>query len=283
MVFIPETTDSEHLDWLESSVNATVAYSMENFENLKFSAHDLYINIDGDVVYLEDTAIPTIVKTIMDNPDTVAVSANVIHQPATASLPLHEDVTLPYLPELHRREPELGRKAELSLSWRASRLPTWDGPGSFRVQKGFRPPFAGHRWLPSLPPDDRYMDQSPAAAERTETGPEWDSWTTHAQQHYSFLHHLERGRLRRYKFPIWRNPTAEISDAFFCARGADMGMLARQGAFPEFGKQTIVDGKGVVSHYDHQAGLEGLDMTDLLKRYRAYAEEVVCPGIDSFI
>jgi hypothetical protein len=62
-----------------------------------------------------------------------------------------------------------------------------------------------------------------------------------------------------------------------------MGMLVGQGAFPEFGKQTIVDGKGVVSHYDHQAGLEGLDMTDLLKRYRAYAEEVVCPEIDSFI
>lgn len=33
----------------------------------------------------------------------------------------------------------------------------------------------------------------------------------------------------------------------------------------------------LVSHYDGKAGSEGLDATDVLQRYRAYAEEMVCP------
>jgi hypothetical protein len=42
-------------------------------------------------------------------------------------------------------------------------------------------------------------------------------------------------------------------------------------------ENIIIDGKGLVSHYDDKAGLEGLDSTDVLQRYRAYAEEVICP------
>lgn len=59
----------------------------------------------------------------------------------------------------------------------------------------------------------------------TANGPGWDSWTVHAQQHYSFLHHLERGDLRRYKFPLRVNPSGTVSHDFVCMWGADVDMI----------------------------------------------------------
>lgn len=38
----------------------------------------------------------------------------------------------------------------------------------------------------------------------------------------------------------------------------------------------IIDGKGLVSRYDGKAGSEGLDATNVLQRYRACAEEMIC-------
>jgi hypothetical protein len=245
----------------------------------------MYIRIDGDVVFLEGHTIPTIVKTKLDNPNSLMVSANVVNEAALASLHSHPGIALPYLPELHHIEQPSRSKSQLSQDWRASSLPQWHGPASFRVQKGFKAPFQGHRWLL---PAEAGSDRDPIAGSiYTETGPSLQDWTVSAQQHYSFLHHLESNDLIRYKFPLWTDPTEPISQNFGCFWGRDADALSEM--FESGGDLTkswsaadgpqphvVIDGKGLVSHYSARLGPDGLDSTDLLDRYRAYAQERVC-------
>ena len=114
-------------------------------------------------------------------------------------------------------------------------------------------------------------------------------WTVGAQQHYSLLHHLELDQLRRYKFPLWVNPTEPITMNFGCFWGKDVqalreifGHKSSEMIYDEWVKDgesrpnVTIDGKGLVSHYSSRQGVEGLDSTDLLDRYRAYAQERVC-------
>ncbi|KAJ5895454.1 hypothetical protein N7495_007145 [Penicillium taxi] len=293
VVFIPQTTDAVSLDWLYSLVQKTPEYAISP------PGHDMdwkiardktmYIRIDGDVVYLEDLTIPTIVKTKLDNPDSLFVSANVVNEAALASLHSHPGVALPYLPELHHVEQPSRSKSQLSQDWRASSLPPWEGPADFRVENGFKPPFQGHRWL--LPIEGGSYHDPIASSVYTKTGPGLKDWTVSAQQHYSFLHHLEYKDLTRYKFPLWVNPTEPISQNFGCFWGQDSKLLrtifehdsidseellrswtASNGTHPN----VAIDGKGLVSHYSASLGTAGLDSTDLLERYRAYAQEMVC-------
>lgn len=247
----------------------------------------MYVRIDGDVVFLEDHTIPTIVKTKLDNPDTLMVSANVVNEGALASLHSHPGVALPYLPELDHTEQPSRSKSQLKHDWRASSLPSWHGPESFRVRKGFKAPFEGHRWLL---PREAGTDRDPISGSvYTETGPTLRDWTVGAQQHYSFLHHLELDDLNRYKFPIWVNPTEPVSSNFGCFWGKDVKAvrdifehksseeLYKSWVKPDGTRPNItIDGKGLVSHYSARQGVEGLDSTDLLDRYRAYAQDRVC-------
>ncbi|KAL1988513.1 hypothetical protein VTN96DRAFT_8908 [Rasamsonia emersonii] len=187
---------------------------------------------------MEDSVIPTVVKTKLDHPDSLMVSANVIHQPVLADFHNRRGIALPYLPELYPVKQPSRNIPWLSHDWRASDLPRWDGPPDFSVQKGFRPPFQGHRWL--LASDDEGADNRTYVATtiNTANGPGWDSWTVHAQQHYSFLHHLERGDLHRYKFPLWVNPSGKVSHDFVCMWGADMDMIEGSQKM-----DIIIDGK----------------------------------------
>lgn len=40
---------------------------------------------------------------------------------------------------------------------------------------------------------------------------------------------------------------------------------------------AVVDGRAIVSHYTFLPQRSGLESTDILERYRAYAEEFICP------
>ncbi|KAJ5778545.1 hypothetical protein N7520_001791 [Penicillium odoratum] len=287
VVFVPQTHDAISLEWLKSTVIETPEYAMappgQDMDWKITRDNVMYIRIDGDVVFLEDHTIPTIVKTKLDNPEALMVSANVVNEAALASLHSHPGVALPYLPELHHIE-----QSHLSQAWRASSLPEWQGPASFRVQKGFKPPFEGHRWLlPTEPGSDR---DPIAASVYTDIGPTMKDWTVAAQQHYSFLHHLELNTLERYKFPMWVEPTEPISQNFGCFWGRDARTLRELFEFdptdnelrnPWIGANGTrphvnIDGKGLASHYSASSGAAGLDSTDLLDRYRAYAQEKVC-------
>jgi hypothetical protein len=290
VVFVPQANDALSMEWLYSIVNQTPEYAIapagQDMEWKSVMNNVMYIRIDGDTVFLEDHTIPTIVNTKLNNPSSIMVSANVVNEAALASLHSHPGIALPYLPELYHVDQPSRSNSELHQDWRASSLPHWQGPLSFRIHKDFEPPFEGHRWLL---PSDKSIDRDPISASvYTDTGPTLDDWTVGAQQHYSFLYHLEDNDLGRYKFPIWVDPTEPISQNFGCFWGNDA--VAVHHMFRHNSKTTtshpknpdgnrphvIIDGKGLVSHYSSRQGAAGLDATDLLARYRAYAEERVC-------
>ncbi|KAJ5731068.1 uncharacterized protein N7483_005576 [Penicillium malachiteum] len=291
VVFIPETHDPSSLDWLRSKVVQTPEYAIappgHGIDWTIPRDNVMYVRIDGDTVFLEEHTIPIIVKTKLDHPDSLMVSANVVNEAALASLHSHPGVALPYLPELYHVKQPSRTKSQLQNDWRTSSFPAWQGPASFRVRKGFKAPFQGHRWLlPTEPGSDR---DPIASSVYTDTGPSLKDWTVAAQQHYSFLHNLEWDRLSRYKFPIWVDPIEPISDNFGCFWGNDASTLQRIFDRKGTGELTnswirengtrphvSIDGKGLVSHYPADLGADGLDATDLLDRYRAYAQEKVC-------
>ncbi|UDD64782.1 hypothetical protein AFCA_011991 [Aspergillus flavus] len=244
----------------------------------------IFIKIDGDTIFLEDHTISTIVKTKLDHPDSLIVSANVINQAALQALHSHPGVALPYLPELSSSDqPQI----PVTQDWRATDLPAWEGPADFKVSKGYPPPSESHRWLPSA---DENGDRTPIGMSMYgDNGPELDDWTIHAQQHYSFLQHLEDGDLYRYKFPMWVDPTDSLSPNFLCLRAGDPSIvksiiqqdtdkLSLEVAQEVLGSDrgTIIDGKGLAAHYSIEASSWGLDSTDILHRYRAYAKEMIC-------
>ncbi|KAJ5788062.1 hypothetical protein N7457_003052 [Penicillium paradoxum] len=291
VVFVPQTNDAVSLEWLQSIVNRTSDYALSpsgrGMEWNVVKENVMYIQIDGDTMFIEDHVISTIVKTKLENPRSLIVSANVVNEAALASLHSHPGTALPYLPELYHVELPNKSKSQLKHDWRASSLPGWQGPVNFKVHKGFEPPFEGHRWLLST---DASTGQDPIAASvYTDTGPTLQDWTVGAQQHYSFLHHLEHNHLGRYKFPIWVDPTEPISENFGCFWGNDAVVahhtvghgnqtISFHGWYQPDGTRphVIIDGKGLVSHYSARQGAAGLDATDLIHRYRAYAQERVC-------
>lgn len=282
VIFVPQTNFPDSLEWLTSLVDETPLYSIwesgDSLVSTRQGKEVLYIWIDGDMVFLEDHTIPTVVKTTLDHPGSTVVSANVINAAALQALHSHSGVALPYLPEL------MASATSLSQDWRVSTLPQWDGPANFSVLKDFLPPSDNHRWLLS---SDGNADRTPISTSvYTDHGPGLDHWSVHAQQHYSFLHHLEAGNLYRYKFPIWKNPSEAVSQSFICFRAQEKNLLQEQeranGRLSQVaGKirdtnQLIIDGKGLAVHYTMDTNSKGLEATDILHRYRAYAKEKVC-------
>ena len=287
VAFIPLTNDTTSLEWLTSTVENTPHYSLASSAEATSKA-SLYIWIDGDTVFFEDHTIPTIVKTKLDHPDSLVVSANVVNQAALKTLHSHAGVALSYLPELPLTSQSIPVKTQIGQEWRASQLPQWEGPNDFKVHKGFVAPFQNHRWLRS---GDYEGDRTPIGTSMyTDEGPGLDHWTVSAQQHYSFLHHLELGGLHHYKFPVWNKPKGAVSRNFLCFEGGDASVvrsLIDHGESDELSSETredpihsrvVIDGKGLAAHYS-AGNLKGLDSTDVLERYRAYAQEMVCPGL----
>lgn len=41
---------------------------------------------------------------------------------------------------------------------------------------------------------------------------------------------------------------------------------------------AVADGRGVAAYYSSKAQLDGLSQTDILERYRSFAQEHVCKG-----
>lgn len=218
------------------------------------------------------------------------VSANVIHQPAVAKFHRRPGVIMPHLFDFTPAS-----AAHEHDEWRESTLPHWKNVLTSQWQQWLhhagRLPGASDdknaysittKTKPKTSPFSTSSSSSSSATERY-------TWVSQAQQHNSFLHHLDRGDLQRYKFPLWKNPPEEISGAFVCAAATDMAALipaTERKSVDSLSIQsqkahTIIDGKGVVSHYDGMTGLDGLDSTGVLERYRRYALENICPRMDS--
>lgn len=123
-------------------------------------------------------------------------------------------------------------------------------------------------------------------------GPSLVNWAAAAQTHYSFLTHLEKGDTWKYHFDFWDYMYERVSinfiglrgqdiiDIFPIPRGDDEGYLTEVRP-RELGKHVIVDGMGIVVHFSFGPQQKahdnrGVAWTDLLDRYRGYAEESGC-------
>lgn len=261
MIFIPETSRQDDLDFLRSLVNQTEAFSVAGWDDVTYVTNDLYIYIDGDVVYVEDSTIPTIVKTKLDYPDYATVSANVIYQPAVSGL--HGRLDMDSGVEL----------APNSVSPSCSREDAHTS--HLRVDDGYP---SQQRWF-SARNHPRSFDEAPQKTTMEAKGTKFErerSWAVNARRHHAFLEQLEQGDLRRYKFPLWKNPPKEISKVFFCMRGGNMEKMIHTDSV-SLTDSVIIDGKGVASYYDWE-GSDGVGAEDtILKRYRMYATSI-CGG-----
>ncbi|KAI9672502.1 MAG: hypothetical protein M1817_003268 [Caeruleum heppii] len=315
VVFVARSSDVEDLRWLDDIVTTSDSYSRVNLTSDGTDASTIdygkiwdipqkgvmYIKIDDDVVFIDDDAIPQIIRTKVAHPEYLTVSVNAINNPALSWVHYHLGVIRPYLPELTLHPPSSSSSSsssDLSSSsnatetpsptWRASKLPFWSGPDSFTLPTNYQPPFKGHRWLPLGPSYN--LDGTPITQTTYEPkGPGWNNWLVVAQEHYSFLEHLEAGSLARYKFPLWDYQYERLSINLIAIWGDD---IVQNRPFPEdderfltvdlpkrLGRHSIVDGNAISAHYSFRHQIRhgrGLDWTDVLDRYRAYAEEMVC-------
>jgi hypothetical protein len=183
-------------------------------------------------------------------------------------------------------------------------------PDDDSLQKLFgEAPFPGHRWLP-LTQNTTSLLYTPMS--RFGDDP-WrlgvHLWATAAQQHYSFFQNLEEDVLHRYYMAsvpphgegLWNTQYIRTNLNFVAVWGKDVREGAR--VHREFrggksvivsdmnydeknmtadiprtlGRPFVVDVQAIVSHLHFGPSTPMLQMTDLLDRYRAYANEKVCP------
>lgn len=242
VVFITRTNDLADLLWLDARVAGVPQYrrQMVSFEYKDYSgAYDeiepdvLYIKIDDDIVFIEDTAIPSIVETKLEHPEYFLVSANMINQSPLSWVHRHLGALIPYLPEL--TPPFLSQNVSQS-QWRASHLPKWEAPPEMGLfgwmpDDFFSPPFEGHRWLPLAPgtQGSPLVDHTPVkSVQYTITSINYEDlrgwwwWPAGAQLHYSFLSRIEDRSLWRYKFRTWDFENERLGIQFIAIWGSDI-------------------------------------------------------------
>lgn len=316
VIFIPETGTEEHLGWLSALVSSTPGYYLlgppgeANIDEQPSTfgrawalakAGPLYIQISSETVFIAKDTIASLIQTRLGHPDYFLVSANIINQPVLSWVHHHLGVVRPYRPEA--RPPTRPQKATnfSRFDWRTSTLPPWtslhlaaDGrqilaPSDHGVAIDFQPPFKGHRWLPYSSPPNTIPTAVTQDVLASNGGGMW-SWTLAAQYHYSFLEHLENDSLDLYKVPFWEFQYEKVGMSFVCIWGADIVATRPLPAGSEIevarfisvdipqrtGRGAVVDGKALVVRFAHQEQREGLESTDLLDRYKGYADENVC-------
>lgn len=230
---------------------------------------------------------------------------NGVNNPALSWVHYHLGAIHPYLPDLNPQT------TLASNTWRASKLPLWTGDPSLDRREWFDAPFENHRWLPLGP--EYTLDGTPVTKTAYDkSGPGWNNWAIAAQEHYSFLENLERDELDRYQFDTWDYMYERLSINMVAIWGDD---VVNNRPFPEDDEQyltvdlpqklgrrkqhvfclcieafpgvllihlisdSVMNGKAIASHFAFQAQIpdgKGIAWTDLLSRYKAYADENVC-------
>lgn len=215
------------------------------------------------------------------------------------------------MPELYQTD--VGVKpanARLSFAQRYADEPYWDGPPDFRVPDNYQPAYPRHRWLP-ISLKTHFIDQTPIASIDTfnSFGNSLFQWKFGAQNHYSLLGRLRRNDVAAYKFQTWDFNTGRMGIQFFAVTRQtlrdlypfpirdDELYLSEQApketkrrkcdaletlSFPfsclpqTHHADAIMDGRGLVAHYSYQFMKQGMDTTDVIDRYRAFAEDGIC-------
>jgi len=212
----------------------------------------------------------------------------------TGFLHYHFGAIHPFLPDPSDKPTYAG-----SETWRPSQLPHYDGesPADLDVA-AMKPPYLGHRWLPiSTNEANESIDLLRTPMGRAqETGDfnfslAWTSWAVATQQHYSLLKNLEDNTVSRYHFgggydDLWDTQFVRYNLNFIAIWGKDVRENLPVEADDEkglsvtipmkTGRAFMIDTKAVVAHMHFGPQTKGVVETDLLDRWRAYANEQVC-------
>lgn len=284
----------------EKSIKSKASSQTSYAERYAFLPTDaLYIKIDDDVVFFEDHAIKAVIKRLVEHPEYLIVSGNVLNQPAMSWVHYHLGTALPFYPEQEAPPGHIEDDNDFAahLDWRPSKLPTWTGPVELSLNKQFEAPYKNSRWLPG--PAGTDIAKTPmgilgrnASDQYNAANSAWRYWPIAAQQHYSFLTHLENDELWRYKFDIWDYHYDRLSINFMGFRGEDLIKRPVLGSDEvwwsmrlshDSERHAVMDGTAMVVHYSFgkqyrvpELGYGGLNETDIHHRYRAYAKEFIC-------
>lgn len=300
VIWLQRTRDELDLAFLDEIVASDADYKrvdVEGAEGGYASAYDtieddvFYVKVDTDIVYIEDTTILGMVHTRATRPDYFVIGANVINQPLSSWVHWNLGALRPYLPETETTpEEEMGIQNDKPVDWRASLLPAWKGSPEFTME-GWNPPEnRKHRWLPVTNRLDHVLDKTPIveALYDAYSGPGWWKWTLGAQAHYSLFENLERKEMWRYRFHTWDYRDLRMGLQFIAMTGRDLNLAKPIAQDDEghltvtmpkkLGRNAVADGRGVAVHYSFNAQIGGMSKTDILDRYRAYAQENICKG-----
>ena len=308
--------DSEYLERLVNTSTSYSSRDLQHqagwqeiWKTQHFRNDTLYFKLDDDVVFIEDGTMEEMAHLLVNRPDFLVATANEINNPEMDWRHLHTGAIKPYLPEtidsssnastsLKRWPRNNGGVQNAKLiqeakgSWRASELPTWSGPRNVNYSEVVAAPRPGHRWLPCR--EQVNIDGTPLATVEYATDLPWGyNWMAAAQAHYSFLDSLETNDLGKFRHGTWDHTKYEhFSINFIAFWGKDI--IGHQNNFEghsdeywmskflpqKLGRHTaVVERTAVHMAFSKQRdAFEGraLLQTDLMDRYRAYAQEMVC-------
>ncbi|KAF5969526.1 hypothetical protein FBULB1_10205 [Fusarium bulbicola] len=305
VIFVERTKDPHDLALLKKLLESESSYekwSVEMSDDDNFSSgfgnsydrvedHVMYVKIDDDIVFMEDTVIPSIVKKRLDHPEYYVVSANVINQPLLSWVHWNLGAIRPYLPEVDSEGKAMPSKqsGQKPLDWNPSNLPPWNGPEGFSSEN-WEHNDTTHRWLPlDEGGKDHILDTTPIeATEYNPMGRGWTQWTIGAQQHFSFFENLWKKKLSAYKFETWDFQYERMGIQFVALLGRDINRAKPIEADDEnhfscnmpraLGRHAVADGRGVAAHYSFGSQRAGMDRTDIIDRYRSFARNNICTG-----
>ncbi|KAL8766846.1 MAG: hypothetical protein Q9209_006504 [Squamulea sp. 1 TL-2023] len=295
VIFLARTNDINDLQYLDQLVGSIDGYSRRNVTNgsnygqaWKIAEKGtMYIKIDDDLMFIEKSAIASLIATKVAHPEHLLISSNTINSPRLAWLHSHLGAIHPYLPETSHSTPTNHN----NTNWRPSLLPPWDGnPSSLLLPKHLPlPSTSPQRWLPLPPPYNTSLKGTPASLLSYQSSTEGlRNWAIAAQQHYSFLQNLERNELWRYgtsnHSKIWNMQGTRIQINLIAIWGDDIVDNFPVPADDEryltvdlpkkLGRAAVVDMGAVAVHFAFRHQRRGMERTDLLGRYKALADEV---------
>lgn len=249
---------------------------------------------DSRQIWFADDTIPRMVTRKMNNPDYLVVSANMINSPLMGWVHYHMGAQHPYLPELvepSKSDPILSLPTN-PPSWRASTYPPWTGPDEYFFPHDYEPPEDGNtsRWLrlSNSTSTSAAIHRTPMAETEYNTwGTALTAWPIAAQTHYSFLENLESDTLHLYKTDgVWLTDYTRLSINFVAVWADDVLDNLPMDAVDEewltvnlprkLGKSVAVEMNGLAVHFSFGGQWQGVAKTDLLGRYKNYADEMVC-------
>jgi len=237
----------------------------------------------------EDT-IPSMVHSLQRHPEAHIVLSNTVNNPMSNWLHYSTGAIYSYLPEPASQQDQAQIPSN-NGTWRASELPPYpdiDIADVFDMDTA--PPFEGHRWLP-LTETGRNFAKTPL--NRAFYDPDslgWKSWAFAAQQHYSLLQNIEQGTTSKYWFGNGKDGTWDMHHIRYSINmmaiwGQSVADNPPQGDDEQdltveiptrIDKATLVDSRAVVAHMHFSGQQRDVMKTDLLERFRAYANEMVC-------